>query len=84
MPSFEPEELDIDVEDFIESCSNKEIEDMIEILIDSGYVEKIKSINNRSMLDNIWNENISKLLDLRLRITPKEEEKILKIINKYC
>ena len=61
MPSFEPEELDIDVEDFIESCSNKEIEDMIEILIDSGYVEKIKSINNRSMLDNIWNENISKL-----------------------
>ena len=84
MPSFEPEELDIDVENFIESCSNKEIEDMIEILIDSGYVEKIKSINNRSMLDNIWNENISKLLDLRLRITPKEEEKILKIINKYC
>ena len=90
MPSFYQEvetEVDIDVEDFIDECSDREIEKLIKYLIEEGKLPKSLTnygqSQNLSVNDVLWYETISKIQSNRLGMTDEEIEIIEKIANRF-
>lgn len=79
---FTEVEVDIDVDDFLESCSRREKEDLVRRLKEGGLWEDTAS-ENLNIMDLEWNETLTKLANARLRLTNEEEEIIKKIANKY-
>ena len=85
MPTFYAEDIDIDPDEFVSSCSSREIEELIDVLVEDGYIPKINDVapNDKNLLDEEWDEVISKIAGLgRLRLTNEEEEIIRKIANR--
>ena len=75
-------DIHVDVEDFLESCSRKEKEKLIKILKEGDLWENTVS-NNLRVLEQEWNEVLTKLAKSRLRLSNEDEELIKKIANKY-
>lgn len=76
-------DVDINVVDFLDDCSEAEIETVIEWLVDSDLIEPQLNINEGNIMDIEWNKDLNKLSTLRLQITPEEEEIIKTIVRKY-
>lgn len=84
MPTFYSDDLDIKPNEFLSACSRSEREELIEALIEDGYVKRheIQS-NDKNLMDLEWDEVISKISDSgRLRLTKEEEETIRKIASR--
>jgi hypothetical protein len=79
---FTEVEVDIDVDDFLESCSRREKEDLVKRLKELNLWEETAS-ENLSIMDLEWKETLAKLANARLQLTNEEEEIIKKIANKY-
>jgi len=82
MPNFTPDDLDIDVGDFLYNCNPREIKQLIEYLIEDGEIEPHQVVGSNASLSLIeyeFHEIIEKIADNRLRLT-KEEDAILKKI----
>ena len=75
-------EVDIDVDDFVNSCSFAERKELFNKLRNDVAVWKA-SIENLSLMELEWNEALTKLSNARLQLTNEEEEIIKKIANKY-
>ena len=75
-------EIDIDVDDFVDSCSRREKEQLIKKLKEGDLWEDTKS-DKLSLMELEWNETLTKLSNARLRLTNEEEAIIKKIANKY-
>lgn len=75
-------EVDIDVDDFLDSCSRREKEQIIKKLKEGDLWEDTES-ENLSLMEIEWSETLTKLANARLRLTNEEEEIIKKIANKY-
>jgi hypothetical protein len=88
MPEFETY-VDVDVDEFFYECSSREKEELIDILVDGGYVQRVvpKGTDPESKLPSVtelnWQEMINKLNEIRNQINSDEEELIKKIIKKY-
>ena len=77
MPSITiNEEIFIPVEDFLDECSEKEIQKII------NYLTKMRFINN-NIQDEEWNTVISKLEKSRLLLSNEEEEIIKNITKRF-
>ena len=74
--------VDIDVDDFLDSCSRKEKEQLVNKLKEGDLWEDIKS-DKLSLMELEWNETLTKLSNARLRLTNEEEAIIKKIAIKY-
>lgn len=63
MPHFYTDDIDIEVDDFMEGCSKSEIEEVIQWLKDCDYIidNDVIHENNTSPLDNEYMSMISKL-----------------------
>ena len=88
MPRFYQEveaDIDIDVEDFIYECSEKEIEKLIQILVEEGRLPKTLETFSKSqnllMTEKMWYETTEKIRAHRLALT-NEEIDILENIAK--
>jgi ribosomal protein S8 len=84
MPEFYVEDIDIDPDEFVSSCSSEEVQELIDILVEDGYINKKDVISTeKSILDEEWDEVIGKLEGRgRLHLTNEEEEIIRKIANR--
>ena len=85
MPTFYAEDIDIDPDEFVSSCSREEIEELIDVLVEDGHIPKISDIApiDKNLLDEEWDGVISKIAGTgRLRLTNEEEETIRKIANR--
>ena len=85
MPDFYVDSLDISPSDFIEECSSIEITQLIEILIEDGYIDTktlIKSDNSQTVDDELFSDSLLKLSEYKYRLTIEEEEIICKIANR--
>ena len=67
-------DVDIDVEEFLTECSEKEIQQVIKYLKRNDYIAHDESATNTSALDVIYNKSIA--------LTHQEEELINKIANR--
>lgn len=77
MPYFEtnPDEIEVDVDDFLSACSSSEIKELIQALKDDGHLDE-------GDLDNDFDIAIRKLSGNSWRLSKEDEETILKIANK--
>jgi len=84
MPYFDTE-VEVDVDDFLSSCSQSEIKELIEALQEDGWLvkEKVTKEDSMSVMDEEWLTVIQKLHTLRLRLSVEEEQIIKDIVNRY-
>jgi hypothetical protein len=88
MPDF-TSEIEIDVEEFWDECSRREKNELIDLLVNEGFVKLVvdSSINNEfqrpSLMEIEWNTMIAKLSTLRQRVTLEEEQAIKELVSKY-
>jgi len=85
MATFYAEDIDINPGEFIDSCNSTEIEELIDMLVKKGHIEKNSDIalRDKNLFDKEWDKVIGKIHGLgRLRLTNEEEETIRKIANR--
>ena len=90
MPRFYQEveaDIDIDVEDFIYECSYRDIEKIIQILVEKGKLpktlEKYSKSQNLTLNDKMWYDTTEKLRSNRLSLTNEEIEYIENISKRF-
>ena len=84
MPEFETY-VDVSVDEFLSACGSREIEKLIEALIEDGYLDQ-KSVKNqehnpKSLMEEEWDMVIENLKEKRLNLS-NEDEEIVKLISK--
>lgn len=86
MPTFyEQTDFDITVDDFLEECDRREIEEVIDYLEEMGYLKNHSRTEGGSpigILEEEFQERIQKLSESRHRLTLEEEEIIKKISDR--
>lgn len=87
MPYFESEcEIDIEVDEFIDSCNSREIKRIIKILKEDGHLSNVTPLipdGKRTIMDDEWIRTLEKLSAIRLTMDNDDIETIKKISNKY-
>jgi len=83
MPDFSTE-IDIDAWDYISACSNREVKELIEALIEQGHLDSFK-VNNpqNNLFGDEWWESLVKLRDSRHLLSNDEETLIRNIANRF-
>lgn len=73
--------VDLDVEDFYWDLRKRDKEELVELLSDDGLCIPVKNgaRTQDSVLDELWKEEITKLLNSRLTMTSEQEDIILGI-----
>lgn len=90
MPTFYQDveaEVDIDVEEFVDQCSGREIEKLIRYLVEGGSLPKTLTTytqtQNLSLNDTLKYETIEKIRSNRLSLTTEEIDLIEKIAKRF-
>ena len=91
MPYFQtnPEEIEVDTYDFVAACSPDEIVELINYLIDDGYLpESVRRSSDSktnpigTLASNEFDESVSKLFGNHWRLTNEDTELITKVADK--
>jgi hypothetical protein len=88
MPEFETY-VDVDVDDFLSECSPREKEELIDALVEDGWVVRVapKGVIPEERLPSIpeieWQELVNKLSSVRITIHQEDEDQIREILKKY-
>lgn len=88
MPEFETY-VDVDVDDFLSECSPREKEELIDALVEDGWVVRVapKGVIPEERLPSIpeiqWQEMCNKLSTIRHMISFEDEEIIKQILKKF-
>lgn len=88
MPYFsEDVEVFVDVRDFINECSDSEIIKLVKILEERGIISdpsphEMCGFKSSHFLDDIWDEDVNKILLNKHSLTNEEELFIKKIANR--
>jgi hypothetical protein len=88
MPEFETY-VDVDVDDFLSECSSREKEELIDALVEDGWVVRVspKGVIPEERLPSIpeleWQEMCNKLSSIRHIISTEDEETIKQILKKF-
>lgn len=89
MPTFYQEveaEVDVEIDDFLSSCSSKEIKELIDALIEDGHLKhncQTDSTGKKTYLEEEWDQITDKINQIRLRISQEDEELLRSIVKKY-
>ena len=83
MPSFSFYE-DISVDEFLSECSKKEINDVIESLVDSGYIpEHVTDPPKLGRMQTDFSSKLDMLKEKYYSLTQEEEKVLEEIFKKY-
>ena len=83
MPTFYAEDIDIDPDEFISSCDRYEIEELIDCLVEDGYVIRVNT-PSKTIANEELDQALAKIKYYRTQLTVEEEEIIKKIGNRVC
>jgi hypothetical protein len=87
MPTFyEDVDFDIDPDDYISSCSQREIKELIDCLIEEGHIPFTTTLNSeqpKNVMDLEWDGLCNKLATIRLQLSSEDEKTIRDILNKF-
>ena len=84
MPTFYADDFDIDPSDFVDGCSREEIQELIDILVEDGYINQTAASSREdNLMDITYKEALDKLQDKRIYLTLKEEQFIINLANKF-
>ena len=84
MPYFNTE-IQVDVYDFLSSCSPSEIKELIGALQEDGWLvkENLTKEETMTVMSEEWLNITNKLYTLRLQLSVEEENLIKDITNRY-
>jgi hypothetical protein len=84
MPDFTVDDLEITPDEFIDACSEYEINEIIERLRDDGYISPvdIEPSEKQGLLDYLFNDAIIKISQSKHRLTIEDENIIINIANR--
>jgi len=88
MPEFETY-VEVEVDELWSACSTKEKEELIDMLVEGGWVKRTSPKGTKlkdrlpSILEIEWQDMCNKLSDIRQRISTDDEETIKNILKKY-
>ena len=87
MPYFsEYTEVEVDIkitpEEFVDHCSEKEIEELIDELRSGGYLEEDETPSTHPIANEFY-QNINKIKHNRLALTAEEDEMLRKIASRF-
>jgi hypothetical protein len=80
MPTFDSEEIYITPEDFVDSCSSSEIQELIDYLTEQGHG---KQKDQMCIPETELEEALDKLHGKYRNLSSEEEEIIKKIANRF-
>ena len=84
MPSFYSDaEVDVDVNEFMDACSRREIEEVIDNLKKNGYLSHLNNDSNMSLNESEFEDNLSAISGNYVNVTKEEEENISKIAKRF-
>ena len=87
MPTFYSDDIDIDPSDFVDACDRQEIQELIDVLIEDGYLKQtarpVSEAEKDNLMDLTYKNAIEKLLDKRIYLTLEEEQFIINLASKY-
>lgn len=85
MPRFYAEDMDIDVDEFLESCSSSEIDEVIDYLIDMGRIKASQREDYEvlSLPEREFEDTLNKLHGKYQSLTKAEEEIIIAIAKRF-
>ena len=88
MPDFTPDDIDISPEEFLNSCSTRERNELIEELVEQGYIDR--SVLSSEQLDEAINKRdcdfvdaLNSLRNKRHLLTTTEEGFIISLADKF-
>jgi hypothetical protein len=81
MPSFN-QDIDIEIDDFIDECSTCEIEEMIESLEERGFIKPNSSTKLEYVETSVWTDMMLKIMNNKHQLSPDDEELIKDIHSK--
>jgi hypothetical protein len=86
MPDFSAE-IDIEPWEYVSECSRREIDDLIETLIEDGHLDRfngkiLPKKGNVSVMDMEWDELITKIRNSKHLLSNEDESRIIDIGNK--
>lgn len=77
-------DVDLEVVDFVDSCSEREIKELIQILEEDGYLpRKGETVEEDNLLDIEYKNALDKLYTRRIYLTLEEEEFIKQLANRF-
>jgi hypothetical protein len=86
MPDFNTS-IEIEPWEYVSECSKRDIEDLIETLINDGHLDtfngKVKPSNSNTLMDDKWNDTLEKLRNSRHLLSIEEENRITEIGEKF-
>lgn len=86
MPDFSAQ-IDIEPWEYVSECSKRDIEELIDVLINDGHLDtfngKVKPSNSNTLMDDEWNEALEKLRNSRHLLSIEEENRITDIAKKF-
>lgn len=85
MPQFYKDveaEIDLSIDEFIELCSEKDINEFVETLKSTGRWFIINPSHRDSILEKEFDEMLIKIYKNRLRLTTEEDELLKKIASR--
>lgn len=90
MPYFTPDDFDIDPSEFVSSCNSREINELIETLVEDGHIQPDQLTKNGSngvkrpnLNDEIFWESLNHLAKCRDLLTTTEEEFINNLSKRF-
>lgn len=88
MPDFTPDDIDISPEEFLNSCSTRERNELIEELVEQGYIDRsaISSEQQKETInknDCVYVDALNHLKNKRHLLTTTEEWFILNLADKF-
>jgi len=84
MPTFYTEDIDIEVDEFLDDCSSTEIQEVIQWLKDSYYLPQnvATSESQQSFQDEEFDGALMNLVGKRFKLSTEDEKTIMAISNK--
>jgi hypothetical protein len=83
MPDFYVDDLEISPSEFLDACSNEEIDQVISILVEDEYLLPSQLLpDGQNPEETIFIEGLAKLAQSKHRLTVEEENIIMNIVNR--
>jgi hypothetical protein len=83
MPSFYVDDVDIDVDDFLSACSDYERKELIEALVEDGYIKRESLLNpDKQGAVNEFDNACAHMIGNSWRLSKEDEDKIIEISKK--
>jgi len=78
-------EMDIDLDEILWELSSSEKDELVDLLIEDGYANKIVKnfYDKQSLAEWEFNKIITKIADNRLRLTAEEDALLKKIADRF-